>query len=71
MGKLAKDYLEMRGLPEWKSLRKAMRKAKRRGAKCMTLDVLDAQETLEEAVVDALAMKALAPGAKPAILIPC
>jgi len=41
------------------------------GRKCMTLNVLNAPENLEEAVVDALAIKALAPGAKTPILIPC
>jgi len=36
----------------------------------MTLNVLNAPENLEEAVVDALAIKALAPGAKTPMLIP-
>jgi hypothetical protein len=68
--KLAKEYWKMGGLPEWESLKKAIRRTKCKGATCMILNILDASEAVEESVVDGLAMKAPAPGAKTPMLIP-
>jgi hypothetical protein len=67
MDEVAAKFPEVKTLPEWKALRAEIRKAKKKGAKVMTLDVLDAADDFDGALVYYLASKA-AGGKVPALM---
>ena len=58
MEEVAAKVPEVKKFPEWKALKVEIRKAKKKGAKCMTLDVLDAGHDFDSAVIYHLATKA-------------
>lgn len=67
MDEAAARFPEFKAMPEWKALKAEIRKAKKKGAKVMTLDVLDAADDFDAAVIYQLASKA-AGGKVPALM---
>ena len=67
MDEVSAKLPDVKKLPEWKALKAEIRKAKKKGAKCMTLDVLDAAQDFDDAVIYHLAVKA-AGGPMPSVI---